>query len=52
MEKSRQYSTILLVSLFMTYLTEGFLRMAANALTPILIEELKLSHYFEVSGEM
>jgi MFS family permease len=44
MEKTRHYALILLGSICVTYFVEGFLRTAANALTPILIEELKLSH--------
>jgi sugar phosphate permease len=32
------------MTLFVSYFVEGFLRMAANTLTPILIEELKLSY--------
>ena len=44
MEKKHYYPIILLVALFTSYFVEGFLRMAANALTPILIEELQLSY--------
>jgi predicted MFS family arabinose efflux permease len=44
MEKTRYYPLILLITLFVSYIVEGFLRMAANALTPILIEELQLSY--------
>lgn len=44
MGKTRTYTSILLVTLFVSYLVESFLRRAANTLTPILIEELKLSH--------
>jgi len=44
MEKSQYYPIILLATLFLTYFVENFLRMAPNALTPILIEELKLSY--------
>ena len=44
MEKKHYYPIILLVTLFASYFVEGFLRMAANTLTPILIEELNLSH--------
>ena len=44
MEKSRHYASILLITLFVTYLAESFLRRAASSLTPILIEELSLSH--------
>jgi sugar phosphate permease len=44
LEKTRYYPLILLVTLFVSYFVESFLRMAANTLTPILIEELKLSH--------
>ncbi len=61
MEKSRHYALILLTSICVTYFIENFLRMAAGALTPILIEELNLSHgamgllisaYFFVYGVM
>ena len=44
MEKSRHYATLLLITLFVTYLSESFLRRAASSLTPLLIEELSLSH--------
>lgn len=43
-EKSQYYLIILLVTLFCTYFIENFLRMAPNTLTPILIEELRLSY--------
>ena len=61
MEKSRQYALILLSTICITYFVENFLRMAAGALTPILIEELKISHgamgllisaYFFIYGVM
>ena len=44
MEKSRYYPIVLLAALCVSYFVEGFLRTAANVLTPILIEELNLSH--------
>ncbi|MBS7620202.1 MFS transporter [Candidatus Bathyarchaeota archaeon] len=44
MERSRYYTLLLLVTLFCTYFVENFLRMAPNALTYILIEELRLGY--------
>ena len=44
MEKSRYYAVILLASICVTYFVENFLRSTAGALTPILIQELGLSH--------
>lgn len=61
MEKSRHYALILLTTICITYFVENFLRMAAGALTPILIEELSISHgamgllisaYFFIYGVM
>ena len=61
MEKSRHYALILLSTICITYFVENFLRMAAGALTPILIEELNISHgamgllisaYFFIYGVM
>lgn len=44
MEKSRYYALILLPTISITYFVENFLRSAAGALTPLLIEELNISH--------
>lgn len=61
MEKSRQYALILLSTICITYFVENFLRMAAGALTPILLVELNISHsamgllisaYFFIYGVM
>ena len=61
MEKSYKYPLILLTTICITYFVENFLRMAAGALTPILIEELNISHgsmgllisaYFFIYGVM
>jgi MFS family permease len=61
MEKKSYYPLILLTTICVTYFVENFLRSAAGALTPILIEELKISHgamgmlisaYFFVYGVM
>lgn len=61
LEKSRYYVAILLASICVTYFVENFLRSAAGALTPILIDELGISHgamgllvsaYFFVYGLM
>lgn len=61
MEKSRHYALILLATISVTYFVENFLRSAAGALTPILIEELNISHgsmgmlisaYFFIYGVM
>ncbi len=43
-EKSRYYAFILLASICVTYFVENFLRSSAGALTPILIQELDISH--------
>ncbi len=61
MEKKSYYPLILLTTICVTYFIENFLRSAAGALTPILIEELGISHgamgmlisaYFFVYGVM
>ena len=61
MEKKSYYPLILLTTICITYFVENFLRSAAGALTPILIEELAISHgamgmlisaYFFVYGIM
>jgi len=61
MEKSRHYALILLTTICVTYFVENFLRSAAGALTPLLIEELNISHgamgmlisaYFFIYGVM
>ncbi|MFH1179004.1 MAG: MFS transporter [Candidatus Bathyarchaeota archaeon] len=61
MEKKSYYPLILLTTICVTYFVENFLRSAAGALTPILIEELNISHgamgmlisaYFFVYGVM
>jgi predicted MFS family arabinose efflux permease len=61
LERSRHYAVILLASICVTYFVENFLRSAAGALTPILIDELGISHgamgllvsaYFFVYGLM
>jgi len=40
----RNYAYVLLVTICVTYFVENFLRSAAGALTPILIQELGISH--------
>ena len=61
MENKRIYPFILLTAICITYFVENFLRSAAGALAPILIEELSISHgamgmlisaYFFVYGVM
>jgi MFS family permease len=61
METKNYYPVVLLVAICITYFVENFLRSAAGALTPILIEELRISHgamgmlisaYFFVYGLM
>ncbi len=61
MEKKGYYPFILLITICITYFVENFLRSAAGALTPILIEELSISHaamgmlisaYFFIYGVM
>jgi len=61
LEKKRYYPLILLTTICITYFVENFLRSAAGALTPILIEELSISYgamgmlisvYFFVYGVM
>jgi sugar phosphate permease len=44
MGKSQSYLRILLATICITYFVENFLRSTASALTPILIEELAISH--------
>lgn len=61
MENKRYYPYLLLTTICIAYLVENFLRSAAGALAPILIEELSISHsamgmlisaYFFVYGLM
>jgi len=61
LERSRYYAAVLLASICVTYFVENFLRSAAGALTPVLIQELGISHgamgllvsaYFFVYGLM
>ena len=61
MENTRFYPHILLTTICVTYFVENFLRSAAGALTPILIQELGISHgamgllisaYFFIYGVM
>lgn len=61
MEKKKYFPLILLTTICVTYFVENFLRSAAGALTPLLIEELGISHaamgmlisaYFFVYGLM
>jgi MFS family permease len=61
MEKKSFYPIILLTTICITYFVENFLRSAAGALTPILLQELAISHgamgmlisaYFFVYGLM
>ncbi|MCJ7731287.1 MFS transporter [Candidatus Bathyarchaeota archaeon] len=61
MEKKSYYPLLLLTTICVTYFVENFLRSAAGALAPILIEELNISHgamgmlisaYFFVYGVM
>ena len=61
MENKKYFPLILLTTICITYFVENFLRSAAGALTPILIEELGISHgamgmlisaYFFVYGLM
>lgn len=61
MENKKYFPLILLTTICVTYFVENFLRSAAGALTPILIEELGISHgamgmlisaYFFVYGVM
>lgn len=44
MEKNRNYASLLLATICVTYFVENFLRSAAGALTPLLITELSISH--------
>ncbi len=43
MEKQRQIGLLILATISVTYLVENFLRSAASALTPVLIEELSIT---------
>ena len=61
MEKKGYYTILLLTTICITYFIENFLRSAAGALTPILINELGISHaamgmlisaYFFIYGVM
>jgi len=61
LQETKQYPLILLATVCLTYFVENFLRSAAGALTPILINELGISHasmgmlvsaYFFVYGVM
>jgi len=56
-----RYSLLILATVYVTYFVENFLRAAASALTPVLIEELGISYgtmglvisaYFFVYGLM
>jgi MFS family permease len=44
LEKKGYFPIMLLITICITYFAENFLRSAAGALTPILIEELEISH--------
>ena len=61
MEKERQIGLAILATISVTYLVENFLRSAASALTPVLIEELAITRgamgflitgYFLIYGVM
>lgn len=61
MEKQRQIGLIILATISITYLVENFLRSAASALTPVLINELNITRgamgflitgYFLIYGVM
>ena len=61
MQETKHFPLILLATVCLTYFVENFLRSAAGALTPILINELGISHasmgmlvsaYFFVYGVM
>ena len=61
MEKQRQIGLVILATISVTYLVENFLRSAASALTPVLIEELAITRgamgflitgYFLIYGVM
>lgn len=43
-DKASRFALILLVTLCITYIVENFLRSAAGALTPVLINELGITH--------
>jgi len=44
LDKSTGFALILLATLCITYIIENFLRSAAGALTPVLIDELGITH--------
>ena len=61
MEKQRRIGLLILATISVTYLVENFLRSAASALTPVLIEELAITRgamgflitgYFLIYGVM
>jgi MFS family permease len=61
LEKRNQIGLVILATISVTYLVENFLRSAASALTPVLIEELAISRgamgflitgYFLIYGVM
>ncbi len=61
MEKSKQIGLFILATISVTYLIENFLRSAASALTPVLIEQLSITRgamgflitgYFLIYGVM
>ena len=61
MEKQKQIGLVILVTISLTYLIENFLRSAASALTPVLINELSITRgamgflitgYFLIYGVM
>lgn len=61
MEKQKKISLMILATITVTYLVENFLRSAASALTPVLIEELSITRgamgflitgYFLIYGVM
>ena len=43
-EKTSRFAIILLATICVTYIVENFLRSAAGALTPVLIDELQVSY--------
>jgi MFS family permease len=61
LEKQRQIGLVILATISVTYLIENFLRSAASALTPVLIDELSITRgamgflitgYFLIYGVM
>ncbi|MCX6649529.1 MAG: MFS transporter [Candidatus Bathyarchaeota archaeon] len=61
MEKQRQIGIVILATISVTYLVENFLRSAASALTPVLIDQLSITRgamgflitgYFLIYGVM